>query len=429
METSELYKIYLSHPDVTTDTRLCKPGSVFFALKGEKFNGNKFIPDALAAGAAYAVADEPVGIKDSRVIYVDDVLQALQSLARHHRRAMNVPVLAITGTNGKTTTKELTATALSKRYNVLATEGNLNNHIGVPLTLLKLNASHGLAVIEMGASHPGDIKELTDIAEPDFGLITNVGKAHLQGFGSFEGVIKTKCELYGYIREHGGKIFIRHEDEWLQPMSCGMEKIEYGTASGLYISGSVESSSPFLSVAVAKGDGGTAEIATRLIGGYNLYNVLAAVTIASYFNVPLADIAAAISAYTPNNSRSQLIKGERNDVILDAYNANPSSMKAAVENFAEMDVPAKMLILGDMLELGGDSRSEHEKIIEMLHGYGLNNVLLLGAEFSACADKVFRTFLNADDLMAYLSENSPEGYTVLIKGSRGMKLERCLPLL
>ncbi|MEG1574299.1 MAG: UDP-N-acetylmuramoyl-tripeptide--D-alanyl-D-alanine ligase, partial [Bacteroidales bacterium] len=360
---------------------------------------------------------------------VDNTLLTLQLLARYHRRAMNIPVVAITGTNGKTTTKELTAAALARKYRVLATEGNLNNHIGVPLTLLKLRDTHQIAIIEMGASHPGDIRELVEIAEPDFGLITNVGKAHLQGFGSFAGVIKTKCELYDYIREHSGKIFIRHDDEWLQPASDGVERIEYGEMSGVYVNGRVKDCSPFLSVTVSKENEEPVDIVTRLIGGYNLYNVLAAVTIALYFDLHLTDIAGAISDYMPNNSRSQLIKSNGNDIILDAYNANPSSMKAAIENFAVMNVTAKMLILGDMLELGDDSRKEHERVIEMLHSLAFDDVLLVGEEFSECKDNVFCKFVNIEGLMAYLSKVKPVGKTVLIKGSRGMKLERCLPLL
>ena len=427
-EIEKLYDIYLSNPDVTTDTRKCRPGAVFFALKGEHFDGNRFIKAALDAGCAYAVTDSDDSYRDDRVIKVGNVLATLQELARHHRRQLNTPMFAITGTNGKTTTKELTAAVLSRKFNVLATDGNLNNQIGVPLTLLKLRAEHSLAVIEMGASHPGDIKELVDIAEPDYGLITNVGKGHLLGFGSFEGVIRTKCELYDHIRQKGGKVFVRREDDILYRKSEGIERIEYGVSPTLKVNGSIAGSSPFLSVSLNISGEHVGNLPTSLIGDYNINNILAAASAGDYFGVPAADVAAAITAYKPTNSRSQYIKGARNEIILDAYNANPSSMKAAAENFASIAAPRKMLIAGDMLELGAESRSEHDKAVAMFESLGFDNVLLAGAEFSASAGR-YKAFADTSALLEHLKNNPPEGYMILIKGSRGMKLESCLPLL
>ena len=428
MKIEELYEIYSSNPDVTTDTRKCRPGALFFALKGERFDGNLFVKAALDAGCAYAVSDSEVPYADGRVLKVGNVLTALQQLALYHRRMLKIPVLAVTGTNGKTTTKELMAAVLSRRYSLLATEGNLNNHIGVPLTLLKLRPWHEFAVIEMGASHPGDIKELVDIAEPDYGLITNVGKGHLLGFGSFEGVIRTKCELYDFIRNRGGKVFVRREDDILYGKSEGIERIEYGTSPGLAVSGAAAGCLPFLSVSLSFGGVDAGTVSTSLIGGYNLNNVLAAAAAGRYFGVPDADIMAAIGGYRPTNSRSQYVKGERNEIILDAYNANPSSMKAAAENFAAINAPRKMLIAGDMLELGAESRSEHDKAVAMFESLGFDDVLLAGKEFSASAGR-YRAFPDTPALLGYLKDSPPEGYMILIKGSRGMKLEECLPFL
>lgn len=428
VKTEELYKIYLSHPDVTTDTRKCRPGALFFALKGERFDGNLFVGDALDAGCAYAVTDSDAAVCDDRIIKVENVLATLQELARYHRRSLNVPLLAITGTNGKTTTKELTAAVLSRKYNILATEGNLNNQIGVPLTLLKLRPEHQIAVIEMGASHPGDIKELVDIAEPDYGLITNVGKGHLLGFGSFEGVVRTKCELYDYIRQKKGKVFVRREDEILYGKSEGIERIEYGTSPGLGVNGRVAGATQFLTVSLTISGRRFDHVATSLVGDYNLNNILAAASVGTYFGVSAEETVAAVSEYKPTNSRSQYIKGERNEIILDAYNANPSSMKAAVENFAAIDAPRKMLIVGDMLELGEESRSEHDKAVALFESLGFDNVLLAGPEFSASARR-YKAFADTAGLLEYLKDNPPEGYMILVKGSRGMKLESCLPLL
>ena len=422
-----LYDIYKRCTVVTTDSRNCPQGSLFFALRGATFDGNRFAAQALEAGSAYAVVDDASVVKDDRYLLVDNVLRALQELARFHRRTLGLPVIAITGTNGKTTTKELTAACLATTYDILATEGNLNNAIGVPLTLLRLRASHRIAVVEMGASHPGDIRELVDIAEPDYGIITNVGKAHLQGFGSFEGVVATKCELYDFLRRRGGKVFLHGENAHLSARVQGLETITYGTTEGQFVSGQLTACSPYLSFAFTH-DGHTSAVDTHLIGGYNLYNALAAATIALYFGVPQEKIAAAVAAYEPQNRRSQLMKTARNTLIVDAYNANPTSMAAALDNFFAMTLPHKVVILGDMGELGADSREEHRKIVARLRDVRDVRVLLAGKEFSAVGE-AFTCFPDTDALVAYLQANPLSDSTVLIKGSRSMRLEKCLNCL
>lgn len=424
----ELYSIFKEYRTITTDSRKCVRDSIFFALKGDNFDGNKFASQALAEGCAYAVVDEPEYAVNERIILVDNVLQTLQNLARLHRRVLNVPVIAITGTNGKTTTKELTTVCLSQKYNVLATEGNLNNHIGVPLTLLKLTKAHEIAVIEMGANHPGEIRTLVNIAEPNFGIITNVGKAHLQGFGSFEGVINTKCELYDYIRQRGGHIFLHHENIFLQPRSEGIDKSEYGETPGLFISGKVTGCSPYLSFVFSRQNGSAVSVDTHLIGSYNLLNALAASAIAAYFDVSDGAIKKALEEYEPQNKRSQLLKTENNTLILDAYNANPTSMNAALDNFINMDAPHKAVVLGDMGELGADSEIEHRKIVGKLKNAGFEKIILSGAEFAKAADGL-ECYASTDDLVKALKENPLKGFTILVKGSRFMQLEKCIDLL
>ncbi len=441
MTINELYSLFLScHGSITTDSRCCPQGSIFFALKGDNFNGNAFAAKALEAGCAYAVIDEsafaPAG--DNRYIVVHNVLQTLQQLARHHRRTLGTRMLAITGTNGKTTTKELIAAVLSRRYPILYTQGNLNNAIGVPLTLLRLKPEHELAVIEMGASHPGDIKELVDIAEPDYGIITNVGRAHLQGFGSLEGVIQTKGELFDYLRQKenrqdAGKspafVFIHHENPYLQPLAAGLPTLAYGTTPGLYISGKVTGNSPFLAF-----EWHTAEeaerysVSTRLIGEYNFLNALAAIAVGRFFHVPAPDICHALSEYTPQNNRSQLKRTERNTLIIDAYNANPTSMHAALSNFHHMQVEGKMLILGDMRELGNESAAEHRKIVDYLNECGFEDVRLVGEQFAAIHHS-YRTYPDAPALIADLQQEMPQGKTILIKGSNGIKLSTVVDYL
>ena len=398
MDTESLYTLFKSQGIVTTDSRNCPPGSLFFALRGTSFDGNKFASQALSAGCSYAVVDDPSVAVDSRYLLVDDVLQALQALARHHRREWGGTVVGITGTNGKTTTKELMSACLSRRYKVLATEGNLNNSIGVPLTLLRLDSSHEMAVIEMGASHPGDIAELVDIAEPDFGLITNVGRGHLLGFGSFEGVVDTKCELYDFLRTHGGKVFLRHEDEILSQRAVGLVGKEHF------------------------------DVDTKLIGSYNLPNALAAAAVASYFDVQPSDIVAALSAYEPHNKRSQLIRTSRNTLIVDAYNANPTSMGAALDNFCAAELPCKMAILGDMGELGNESEAEHRRVVERLAGESGIEILWVGSEFMKAAGGM-TCFSDTEALIDFLKASVITGRTILIKGSRFMKLEKCIDYL
>jgi len=424
MSIEEIYQLYLNHPVVTTDSRNCPPGSLFFALKGDSFNGNLFARQAVECGSAFAFVDESPLADGQKIIYVDNVLATLQQLANYHRRQLAIPVLCITGTNGKTTTKELTAAVLSRKFNVLFTQGNLNNHIGVPLTLLKMNSTHDIAVIETGANHPGEIRELAEIAEPDFGLITNVGKAHLEGFGSFGGVIRTKGELYQFIRAKGGKIFIHAENPYLQNMAQDINRIEYGESDNLFVSGSVTGCSPYLEVSWTH-DRKTYGIKTQLIGAYNLTNVLAATAIGIYMGVEPDVVCAALSSYTPQNNRSQLTRTERNSLIVDAYNANPSSMKAAVTNFALMKADSKVLLLGDMRELGETSHEEHQSLVDLIASYSFDQVLLCGENFSQTRNS-FTTFSSRDELIGYLKENPVSNSTVLIKGSRGMQLEKCL---
>lgn len=427
MEIESLYARFRAQKSVTTDSRNCPPGSIFFALRGATFDGNRFAAKALEAGCSCAVVDDPAVAVDDRYVLVDDTLLALQALARRHRREWGRTVVGITGTNGKTTTKELTAACLSRRFKVLATEGNLNNAIGVPLTLLRLDDTHEIAVVEMGASHPGDIAELVAIAEPDYALITNVGKAHLQGFGSFEGVVGTKCELYDFVKAHGGKIFLHHEDEVLAPRASGAVAAEYGTTPGLWVSGRLVGCSPFLSLAFTCQDT-TCEVDTRLIGSYNLPNTLAAAAVAAYFGVAPDEIAAALAAYEPQNRRSQMIKTARNTLIVDAYNANPSSMAVALDNFLSAELPHKTLILGDMGELGADSEAEHRRIVERLRGNPDIETIFVGDEFSRIAGDAV-TFVDTEALLSALQAKPLSGRTVLIKGSRFMKLERCIDYL
>ena len=420
-DASRLYDLFVQHPQVTTDSRACPAGSLFFALRGERFDGNDYAQAALAKGCAYAVVDRPDRAgEDERMIVVDDTLKALQALARQHRRTLGLPVIAITGTNGKTTTKELTAAVLKRKYNVLYTEGNLNNAIGVPLTLLRLTKEHQLAVIEMGASHPGDIKELVDIAEPDYGLITNVGKAHLLGFGSFEGVVRTKGELYDYLQAHDGLAFVNEQDERLMSTCRVARQVLYGH------NGSFIACDPTLRFSL-KTEGGAKqkEVQTHLIGAYNLTNALAAAAVGTYFDVPTDDICEAIAAYTPTNQRSQLVSTPRNTLVLDAYNANPTSMHAAIDNFALLPSPDKLCILGDMKELGEASLEEHRQLCERLATMGIA-AWLVGEEFAQAA-KAFlpahlRCFSDVEAVSTELQAHPLEGKTILIKGSHSTRL-------
>ena len=432
MKLSALYQIFLDCQSVTTDSRNCPDGSLFIALKGESFNGNAFAKLALDSGCAFAIIDEiQYAIEcDQRYILVDDCLQTMQQLANYHRRQLGTRVIGITGTNGKTTTKELISSVLCQAHNVLYTLGNLNNHIGVPTTLLRLKPEHDLAVIEMGANHPGEIKFLSEIVEPDCGIITNVGKAHLEGFGSFEGVIKTKGELYDFLRKkEGSTVFIHHDNAYLMNIAGGLNLIPYGTEDDLYVNGRITGNSPYLTFEWKAGkDGETYQVQTQLIGEYNFPNALAAITIGRFFGVEDAKINEALAGYTPQNNRSQLKKTDDNTLIIDAYNANPTSMMAALQNFRNMEVPHKMLILGDMRELGAESAAEHQKIADYLKECAFEKVWLVGDQFAA-AEHSFQTYPNVQEVIKELEADKPKGYTILIKGSNGIKLSSVVDYL
>ena len=425
MELSALYQIFLECNTVTTDSRNCPKDSMFIALKGDSFNGNAFATQAINDGCAYAIVDEAAhAVKgDKRYILVDSCIETLQQLANYHRRQLGTRIIGITGTNGKTTTKELISAVLSQSYNILYTQGNLNNHIGVPFTLLRLKAEHDLAVIEMGANHPGEIKSLAEIAEPDYGIITNVGKAHLEGFGSFEGVIKTKGELYDFLRKkEGAIIFIHHDNPYLMNIASGLNQIPYGNDESLYVNGHVTGNSPYLTFEWKAGKNGeNYEVETQLIGEYNFPNALAAITIGRFFKVEPQKINKALTEYAPQNNRSQLKKTAENTLIIDAYNANPTSMMAALENFNKMTVAHKMLILGDMRELGAESAAEHQKIVDFIKACEFEKVIFVGNLFAA-AEHSYQTYSNAQELIQALQTDKPKDYTILIKGSNGIKL-------
>ena len=424
---NNLYNIFLNSTGITTDSRDCPKGSIFFALKGETFDGNKYAASALEKGCSYAVVDEAEYATDDRFILVPDVLTALQQLANEHRRALGTRIIGVTGTNGKTTTKELIAAVLSKKYNVLYTQGNFNNHIGVPKTLLRLTKEHEIAVVEMGANHPGEIKTLVNIVEPDYGIITNVGKAHLEGFGSFEGVIKTKGELYDFLRQKGSsKVFIDADNEHLAGIAHDLELIKYGVKSDagtLAVKGEVIACDPFLRF---RWNGG--EVNTHLIGAYNIYNMLAAATIGMHFGVTPAQINEALTEYVPSNNRSQLTVTENNKLVVDTYNANPTSMMAALENFTLMAMPSKMAILGSMGELGAVSHDEHQRIVNYLTQHGYNDVWLVGKEFGKIECN-YRKFADVEAVKQELLSHPLKGQCILIKGSNTMRLFELPPLL
>ena len=434
MDIQQLYQIYQQHPVITTDSRDCPQGSIFFALKGESFDGNKFAASAIEKGCAYAVIDNAEFQKDDRFILVDDVLQTFKDLAREHRRQFNIPVIGITGTNGKTTTKELIASVLSEKYNTLFTQGNFNNDVGVPKTLFRLNEQHEIAVVEMGASHPGDIKTLVETVEPTCGLITNVGKAHLQGFGSFEGVKKTKGELYDYLKAHDALVFINGNNEHLLQMAQSRDicrAIEYGTQEDCQVNGSIISCAPFLKFqwnSNVDGINVQQEIQTHLIGSYNIDNMLAAIAIGLHFGVSPEQIHHALSNYIPTNNRSQMEETGKNHLVVDAYNANPSSMKAALDNFHLMEVSPKMAILGDMRELGEASGEEHQKAVDLMQEYGFENIWLVGDEFgnTQCS---YRKFKDVEEVKAAIIAEDIKGFNILIKGSNSTKLWQLPPLL
>lgn len=422
----KLYDHFKLNPVVSTDTRKISPGCIFFALKGDSFNGNTFASKALELGAALVVIDEPEFDKGKGYFLVEDVLTALQQLALFHRRTFTFPFIAITGSNGKTTTKELTGAVLSGKYKVCATQGNLNNHIGVPLTLLQVNEKHQMAIIEMGANHQLEIAFLCELAEPTHGLITNIGKAHLEGFGGLEGVKKGKGELFSFLKLHNQTIFINTDQPALLELLGDYKNfVSYGIKHDAYISGNDVSVNNFLSVNWKNKEENTENnISTKLTGNYNLANVLAAVCLGNYFKISADIINQKIADYNPDNQRSQVIKKGNNTIILDAYNANPTSMEAALKNFTKNYTGKKMAVLGDMLELGKESMMEHGNILSQLETMPLDIILLVGENFNAYKGKSkAHFFMHADEAKTWIENLKPENFSVLIKGSRGLKME------
>lgn len=427
MQLDELYSLYLQHPSIQTDTRKLQKGDLFFALKGPHFNGNLFAKQALDLGAAYVIADEAQGPGDQRIIITDDVLTTLQQLAGYHRRRFNIPFIAITGSNGKTTTKELVHAVLSSTYKTYTTKGNLNNHIGIPLTILGIKPDAEMAVIEMGANHLGEIEGYCRYTQPTHGIITNCGKAHLEGFGSIEGVRKAKGELYDYLKAHNGTAFVMSDYDYLNAMSSGIPRIfTYGT-SGATVTGTVYQSHPFLEAAIKNGNGSLI-IRSSLVGDYNLPNMLSAVAVGRYFNISDDVIKTAIEAYQPSNSRSQLVKRGSNTIISDAYNANPSSMKAAIENFAAMPDNNKIPVLGAMAELGKESVKEHEMLIELLDNYPWKEVILVGGDFEH-TNHAYRFFKTAGEAKEWLQQHPVTNSICLVKGSRSMQMDMIADIL
>ena len=431
MEISELYTLFLASEGVNTDTRTLKPGQIFFALKGENFDGNAYAVLALHSGAAYAVVDEETPGDDPRLLRFPDTLLALKELAAFHRMQLDIPVIGLTGTNGKTTTKELIREVLATHFTVAATKGNLNNDIGVPLTVLGIGPEAEIAVVEMGANHPDDISALTWVSQPAYGLITNVGKAHLLGFGSFEGVKKAKGQLYDWLSGHDGQAFVNVDDDNLYEMAVSrpLSIIPYGVAGEDAEILPTSAENPFLRMSI-----GGETLETKLVGAYNAANVMAALAVGRQFGVPLADGLAAIAAYTPSNNRSQMTRTERNVVIEDAYNANPSSMAAALDNFALLQAEDKVALLGDMRELGEDSVKEHVKILKKLDDCGLTHACLVGEEFKKALEEAgtpdyVKWFATSDDLAAALAERPLSGATVLVKGSNSIRMGKVLPTL
>lgn len=422
-----LYDIFKKHPQVQTDTRKLKEGDLYFALKGPSFNGNNFAVAAIQAGAAYAIVDEPIqdaALYEAQILQVTDVLTCLQTLAKHHRQQFNIPFIAITGSNGKTTTKELIAAVLSSHFKTYTTQGNLNNHIGVPLTILSIKSDAQMAVIEMGANHLLEIDSYCAYTLPDYGMITNCGKAHLEGFGSEEGVRKGKGELFDFIRSHHGTIFLMADYDYLLNMSKGIDTvITYGQNAG-ELRATPNTQNGFLQVAFTQGTS-IQKIQTQLVGEYNIPNVLAAVCIGLHFKVPNEKIVAAIENYSPSNSRSQLLIWNHNEVILDAYNANPSSMKVAIENFAKLDKPNKVICLGGMKELGPESKIEHQILIDQIQQYTWKHVILVGGDFIACKHP-YLYFETAAAAKQWIQEQQFTKHTLLIKGSRGIQMEQLI---
>jgi len=427
MTIENIHKKFTETTGPCTDTRNILLESMFFALKGDNFNGNKFALKAIEDGCKYAIVDEQKYAIDERFILVNDVLEALQDLANYHRKQFAIPVIAITGSNGKTTTKELIGAVLETTYKTLYTKGNLNNHIGVPLTLLELNKSHEVAIIEMGANKPGDIKELAEIAEPNYGIITNIGTAHIEGFGSLEGVIKTKKELYDFILKEEGKIFINHEDELLNKIvPKPLLHITYGEQEQSYIYGELTQLTPFVHLQWRASKYVSPIIETKLVGKYNFTNFLAAIAVGLYLNVDNNKINKALMGYNPSNNRSQVTVTKNNTIIVDCYNANPSSMFSALESFKEIENENKVAILGDMLELGNISQIEHQKTVDYLNKHALT-AYLVGPEFKK-TNTNSAIFPTTEELISYLNSHSISDSIILLKGSRGIQLEKVLEM-
>jgi UDP-N-acetylmuramoyl-tripeptide--D-alanyl-D-alanine ligase len=426
MDTKSLHQIFLQSKGVTTDTRRVLAGQIFFALKGENFNGNKFSRQAIDNGAMLAIIDEPEHKLDEKYILVADVLTCLQDLAKYHRKYLGLPVIAITGTNGKTTSKELIRYVLQTLYQVEYTHGNLNNHIGVPLTLLSFSKNTEIGIVEMGANHCGEIAALCEIVTPDYGVITNIGKAHLDGFGSYEGVIKAKSEMYDFLRNNGRKVFVNSDDELLSFKAQGIESIKYGKDQNTSSNIKIDDASPYLSLQWKE-----KSINSQLVGEYNLYNILLAICIGEYFKIKDTDIIKAISGYKPENNRSQLSKTEKNTLVIDAYNANPSSMELSIINFLKIKAQKKLLILGDMFELGKLSKEEHRKIVDLLINNGFKNVMFVGQNFYELKNNStnFLFFENTTNLIEYLILKNIANNTILLKASRGVQLEKVIPYL
>ena len=449
-----LYSQYLLTRRVTTDSRKITPGCLFFAFRGENFDGNAFAPQALEQGAALCVVSDPRFGVDERCIVVDDVLEVLQQLASYHRSQLSIPVIGITGTNGKTTSKELVSAVLSKRYRTFATCGNFNNHLGVPLTLLSIPEDAEIAVVEMGANHPGEIDFLCGIAQPDFGLVTNVGKAHLEGFGSFEGVVRTKTELYRFVAAQNGTLFVNAGNAVLMDASSALATIPdqpsmvpgyipglpsqmgachefsqlsvvtYGSGDESEIKGTLVGSNPYMKFYVEQDDK-VYTIQSHLIGNYNFDNAMAAVAVGLYFNVDMFDIKEAIESYEPTNNRSQYKRTAKNELILDCYNANPSSMKVAIDNFKSMNHSKKVLMVGSMKELGTESEKEHSALVGEIMKCGFDQVVLVGDEFvTKPEDGSILCFSNVDEAVAYFAQHPVEGALVLLKGSNSTRMGR-----
>lgn len=430
----QIYQHYIKSHTISTDSRNITEGCVFVALKGERFDGNDFAYQVASENVASCViADRKDLPSHERIFIVDDSLAALQELARLHREKCNIPVIGITGTNGKTTTKELVAAVLSEKKRIIYTQGNFNNHLGVPLTLLRIKPETEMAVVEMGANHPGEIAQLCNIAKPDYGIVTNIGRAHIEGFGSYEGIIKTKNELYEYIKENGtiqkSKAFVNSNNELLVKLTKEMDCVYYGstddcnTHENIAVGSKAASSSPYL---VVNWDG--IEIKTNLVGDYNLENVMAAIAVGSYFNIEKELIVKALENYLPSNNRSQYIKSSKNEIVMDAYNANPTSMAASIRNFRNISNGNSLLILGDMKELGNESEKEHRIIIDIINELKFEDVILVGDEFKKVNTK-FQSFSNIDDLIKHIDMNSISGKNILVKGSHSIHLERLINIL